>query len=147
MTDELEIADWIKCMILDENRFHKFYSCETKRVDLYVFFISRDDESYMEKNKVELIDGILKWDKLSEIISSYKHYKGHEYSDPKIGVYNIDITSKQDVIEFIQGNDISTEMFKYWRFVKLANDIQFKNSIEMFGRLNSIYMFFNEYNS
>ena len=155
MTDKIEIDDWIKCMIEDENKFHQFYSVENKSVNIYIFFISgTNNVSSVEKIKVELIDGVLMWDKLSGIISSYKQYKGNKYSYPKIGVYNIDITTKPEVLDFISteldadnkddGDDDNDEMFKYWRFVKLDKDIRFKDSIGMFGRLNSIYMFFNE---
>ena len=174
MTDKIEIDDWIKCMIEDENKFHQFYSVENKSVNIYIFFISgTNNVSSVEKIKVELIDGVLMWDKLSGIISSYKQYEGNKYSYPKIGVYNIDITTKPEVLDFISteldadnkedgddgdddddnddsdddgyyGSDGNDEMFKYWRFVKLDKDIRFKDSIGMFGRLNSIYMFFNE---
>ena len=159
MTDKLELDDWIKCMISDENRFNKFYSRENKSVNMYSFFISNWSDglcvSYMEKNKVELVDGIITWDKLDEIILQYKNYKGNKYTDPKIGVYNIDMNTKQDVIEFIHvpetntddithNTDSEEEMFKYWKFVKLNKDIRFKDSIDMFGNLNSIYMFFTE---
>jgi len=173
MTDKLELDDWIKGMISDENRFHKFYSRENKSVNIYIFFISNGSTDmsyvsnglYIEKHKVELENGIITWDKLSEIIVQYKNYKGNKYTDPKIGVYNIDMSTKQDVIEFIHApemnddsddnddidNDedkhIEEEMFKYWKFVKLYKDIRFKDSIEMFGNLNSIYMFFTEDNS
>ena len=109
----------------------------------------------MEKNKVELVDGIITWDKLDEIILQYKNYNGNKYTDLKIGVYNIDMNTKQDVIEFIHVPETNTddithntyseeEMFKYWKFVKLNKDIRFKDSIDMFGNLNSIYMFFTE---
>ena len=165
MDDKIEIDDWIKCMIEDENKFHQFYSVENKSVNIYIFFISgTNNVSSVEKIKVELIDGVLMWDKLSGIISSYKQYKGDKYSYPKIGVYNIDITTKPEVLDFISteldadnnddgdgdssdggdGGDGDGEMFKYWRFVKLDKDIRFKDSIGMFGGLNSIYMFFNE---
>ena len=159
MTDKLELDDWIKCMISDENRFHKFYSRENKSVNIYSFFISNWSDglcvSYMEKNKVELVDGIITWDKLDEIILQYKNYNGNKYTDLKIGVYNIDMNTKQDVIEFIHVPETNTddithntyseeEMFKYWKFVKLNKDIRFKDSIDMFGNLNSIYMFFTE---
>ena len=151
MDDKPEIDDWIKCMIEDENKFSKFYSGENKSVNIYIFFISSEHEvSSVEKIKVELIDGVLMWDKLSGIISSYKQYGGDKYTDPKIGVYNIDITDKSEVLDFIStdsdrdDDECDDEMFKYWRFVKLDKDIRFKESIEMFGRLNSIYMFFNE---
>ena len=159
MTDKLELDDWIKCMISDENRFNKFYSRENKSVNIYSFFISNWSDglcvSYMEKNKVELVDGIITWDKLDEIILQYKNYNGNKYTDLKIGVYNIDMNTKQDVIEFIHVPETNTddithntyseeEMFKYWKFVKLNKDIRFKDSIDMFGNLNSIYMFFTE---
>ena len=180
MTDKLELDDWIKGMISDENRFHKFYSRENTSVNIYIFFISNGSTDmstvsnvlYIEKHKVELENGIITWDKLSEIIVQYKNYKGNKYTDPKIGVYNIDMSTKQDVIEFIHSLEMTDnsdddvdnnddagdnsnetdkhseeEMFKYWKFVKLYKDIRFKDSIEMFGNLNSIYMFFTEDNS
>ena len=150
MNDELEIDDWIKGMIVDENRFRKFYSIENTSVNIYIFFISNESKvCSIEKIKVELTDGILKWDKLSEIISSHKYYNGRTYSEPNIGVYNIDLNTKQDVIEFIQpaytDEYLEEEIFKYWRFVKLNKDIQFKATIEMFSGMNSVYVFFNEY--
>ena len=156
-TDKSEIDDWIKCMIEDENKFRKFYSVENKNVNIYIFFISNGKEVlYVEKNKVELIDGLLMWDRLEEVITKYKKYKGSKYTNPKIGVYNIDINDKAEVVDFISSisdndndnNDNNDnkedEMFKYWRFVKPNKDIRFKDSVEMFGRLNAVYMFFNE---
>lgn len=133
---------WINEINEDEAIFNKFYTSTPNYVNLYITYL--DDNNHIvhiKTSTTSLKDSVLPKSKLIYYISKYSHFHKKKYKCVDIIKYNIDIDSKR-----IQKYIDHSMSYNYLSQVSKTDDIHWKNSVEILHPINSLYIFFKQYN-
>lgn len=145
MSDEEIDDEWLNSYKMLENDYNDFYKKNTENIEMYFFYVNRENElesinkiNYILDNKSKITkDNIIKVIKENQIKNNKK------YKVKYIVKYNITL-EPEEIIHMLNvdnkegDNFISNESYN--------NDIHFSDTVCILQDLNSLYIIFNEVN-
>tara|TARA_B100001094_G_scaffold127562_1_gene123518 strand:+ start:1683 stop:2195 length:513 start_codon:yes stop_codon:yes gene_type:complete len=130
--------EWIKEIDKDENIYKKFYKSAPNYVNLYITYLdSSNNIIHIKTQTTSLKDNILSKTKLIYYISKYSKFHKKKYYCFDLIKYNIDVDSKT-INKYIE----NPESYQYLSNESKILDIYWKDSVEIFHSINSLYIFY-----
>lgn len=141
--DEFEVDndnEWISKMRNNDNLYNDFYQVETKWIKIYSLYVNNKKELvYVNKDSIELNNKILEKSTLISLLKSKSSYNKRNYKIMSLLKYNIDIFP-EDIPYFIK----EPEQYDFLNSTTNINDIKWKDSIDLFQDMNSLYIIYFE---
>ena len=140
--DNLTLDDeWIKKFYEQEKDYTYFYKEPIECVKVLSIFINNENDIIrVSKNQILLDNSNLNKDLLMSFIEKKRNCNGKKYKLYSILKYNIDIDPKE-----LLNNDYNNS--QYLTEQKYITDIEFKDTINFFNDLNTLFLFFKERNN
>ena len=148
-TSEEEDLDtsWIDHFKKDNETYSDFYTEEVTTITL--FFIYIDHKNNIENLSRDLLildkKNTIVRDQLIQLIKHNHIQNNKKYKLTSLFKYNIDI-EPEEIYNFINNKDDSAFNKRVFIQEKYLNDIIYKNTINIFQDLNSLFFIFNEIN-
>ena len=141
--DEFEVendCEWINNIKRSDKLYNDFYQVETKCIKIYCLYVNKDKELvYINKDTIELNNKTLMRNRLISLLKSNSNYNKRNYKIMSLLKYNIDIYP-EDIPYFIK----DPEQYDFLQSNKKINDIPWKDSIDLFQDMNSLYIIYFE---
>jgi len=141
--DEFEVdndCEWINTIKKDDKLYNDFYQVETKCIKVYCLYINENKELvHVNKDNMDLNDKILIKSRLISLLKSNSSYNERKYKIMSVLKYNIDIFP-EDIPYFIK----NPNEYDFLQSNKKLNDIKWRDSIDLFQDMNSLYIIYSE---
>lgn len=146
--DEISDSDidetWINEFKKNEEVYDDFYKDKVEQIKLFYLYVSSTNNvESIKKDSIQLdTDGILKKNKIIELILQHQNYNSIKYKLLSLIRFNMDIEPEQ-IKEFVY----TTNRDKPSQFItseKYLNDIKYSDTIHIFQDLNCLYFIFYE---
>jgi hypothetical protein len=132
--------DWINKIKTENKIYNDFFITENDNVNIKIYYINRKNElCKKELFKTNIVNGILKRDKLLNIIKNNMINKNKKYRLLSIISYNFDLDNN-DIKKYYKDQKDYTFLNVY----KEIKSIKWKKTINYFKNLNDLYIFFVE---
>jgi hypothetical protein len=148
-------TSWIDDFKKDNEKYSEFYTEEVTNITL--FFIYIDHKNNIENLSRELLildkkntiirDQLIQLIKQNHIQNNNNNNNNNKYKYKLTSLlkYNIDI-EPEEIYNFINNKDDSSFNKRFFIQEKYLNDIIYKNTINIFQDLNSLFFIFKEIN-
>ena len=144
-----EDITWIKKYKEENNKYKDFYKEKVVSVKLYFVYINSDKYIRKISNTLFYLEntGIINKDNIISLIKQKQLYNNKKYKLHFLYKFNIDIDTEE--IEHFVKETNSTNMYsnKFFKLESYVNDIEFKDTINIFQDLNAMYFIFHEVNN
>ena len=130
---------WIEEFEELEEKYNIFYYDEISNIKLNLIYLDENRNiKYFKKEKLELKeDNKISQKELIDTIIREKYFKNEKFSLYKIWLYNITI-EPENIDTFIK----NTTDYDFLKKITNLNDINIKNTINMFKNLNTLIILF-----
>jgi len=145
ISDDSDIDEtWINEFKKNEEVYDDFYKDKVEQIKLFYLYVSSTNNvESIKKDSIQLdTDGILKKNKIIELILQHQNYNSIKYKLLSLIRFNMDIEPEQ-IKEFVY----TTNKDKPSQFItseKYLNDIKYSDTIHIFQDLNCLYFIFYE---
>jgi hypothetical protein len=140
-------TSWIEHFKKDNEMYSDFYTEEVNNITL--FFIYIDHKNNIENLSRDLLildrKNTIVRDQLIQLIKQNHTHNNNKYKLTSLLKYNIDL-EPEEIYNFINNKDHSSFNKRFFIQEKYLNDIIYKNTINIFQDLNSLFFIFNEKN-
>ena len=144
-----EDITWIKKYKEENNKYKDFYKEKVVSVKLYFVYINSDKYIRKISNTLFYLEntGIINKDNIISLIKQKQLYNNKKYKLHFLYKFNIDIDTEE--IEHFVKETNSTNLYsnKFFKLESYVNDIEFKDTINIFQDLNAMYFIFHEVNN
>ena len=141
--DEFELDEdneWINRIKNDDQLYNDFYQVETKCIKIYCLYINEKKELvYVNKDSIDLNNKTLIKSRLISLLKSNSNYNKRNYKIMSVLKYNIDIFP-EDIPFFIK----NPKEYDFLQSNKKINDIKWRDSIDLFQDMNSLYIIYSD---
>jgi hypothetical protein len=153
-----EDITWIKKYKEENNKYKDFYKEKVVSVKLYFVYINSDKYIRKISNSLFYLEntGIINKDNIISLIKQKQIYNNKKYKLHFLYKFNIDIDT-EEIEHFVKDSNSpnspnspnSTNMYsnKFFKLESYVNDIEFKDTINIFQDLNAMYFIFHEVNN
>ena len=146
-----EDINWIKKYKEENNKYKDFYKEKVVSVNLYFVYINSNKYIRKISNTLFYLEntGIINKDNIMSLIKQKQIYNNKKYKLYFLYKFNIDIDT-EEIEHFVKEKDINSTNIYSNKFLKLEsymNDIEFKDTINIFQDLNAMYFIFHEINN
>jgi hypothetical protein len=141
--DEFEVDDdceWINKMKKNDKLYNDFYQVETRRIKVYCLYVNNNNELvYINKDSIELNNKVLNKTRLISLLKTKSFYNKRNYKIKSLLKYNIDIFP-EDIPYFIK----EPNEYDFLNSNNNINDMKWRDSIDLFQDMNSLYIIYYE---
>jgi hypothetical protein len=147
-----EDITWIKKYKEENNKYKDFYKEKVVSVKLYFVYINSDKYIRKISNSLFYLEntGIINKDNIISLIKQKQIYNNKKYKLHFLYKFNIDIDT-EEIEHFVKDSNSpnSPNMYsnKFFKLESYVNDIEFKDTINIFQDLNAMYFIFHEVNN
>ena len=130
---------WIEEFEELEEKYNIFYYDEISNIELNLIYLDENRNiKYLKKKRLELKENNkISQKELIDTIIREKFFEGQRFSLDKLWLYNIEI-EPENIDMFIK----NTKDYDFLKKITNLNDINIKNTINMFKNLNSLIILF-----
>ena len=150
--EEEEIdTSWIDHFKKDNETYSDFYTEEVTNITLFFIYINNKNDVENLSRDLMILDrkNTVMRDQLIQIIKQNQNHNNnnnkYKYKLISLLKYNIDI-EPEEIYNFINNKDNSSFNKRFFIQEKYLNDIIYKNTINIFQDLNSLFFIFKETN-
>jgi hypothetical protein len=142
--DDLDTS-WIDAFKKDNETYSDFYTEEVTNITLFFIYIDHKNDIENLSRDLMILDrkNTIGRDQLIQLIKQNQHHNHNKYKLISLLKYNIDIES-EEIYNFINNKDNSSFNKRFFIQEKYLNDIIYKNTINIFQDLNSLFFIFKE---
>ena len=144
--EEEEIdTSWIDNFKKDNETYSDFYTEEVTNITLFFIYINNKNDVENLSRDLMILDrkNTVMRDQLIQIIKQNKIHNNNKYKLISLLKYNIDI-EQEEIYNFINNKDDSSFNNRFFTKEKYLNDINYKNTINIFQDLNSLFFIFKK---
>ena len=145
MTDEFEFEesdDWLDKIKKNDTLFQDFYSEEPKSIKInYLYVNSEKNLVNIKQEKILLTNKKIDKDNLLFLLKRHSNHNNKRYNVSNLLKYNIDIFP-EDIYKFLENPKRYNFIEQYDR----VKDMIWRNTINLFQDMNSLYIVYNEKN-
>jgi len=146
-TSEDEDIDtlWIDNFKKDNEKYSDFYTEEVTNITLFFIYINNKNEIENLSRDLLILDrkNIVARDQLIQLIKQNQIHNNIKYKLFSLLKYNIDI-EPEEIYNVINNTDESSFNKRFFIQEKYLNNIIYKNTINIFQDLNSLFLIFKE---
>ena len=146
-TSEEEEFDtsWIDNFKKDNETYSDFYTEEVTTITLFFIYINNKNDVENLSRDLMILDrkNAVMRDQLIQIIKQNQIHNNNKYKLISLLKYNIDI-EPEEIYNFINNKDDSSFSKRFFIQEKYLNDIIYKNTINIFQDLNSLFFIYKE---
>ena len=148
--EEEEIdTSWIDHFKKDNEKYSDFYTEEVTNITLFFIYINNKNDVENLSRDLMILDrkNTVMRDQLIQIIKQNQNHNNnnnkYKYKLISLLKYNIDI-EPEEIYNFINNKDDSSFSKRFFIQEKYLNDIIYKNTINIFQDLNSLFFIYKE---
>ena len=147
--EEEEIdTSWIDHFKKDNETYSDFYTEEVTNITLFFIYINNKNDVENLSRDLMILDkkNTVMRDQLIQIIKQnqiHNNNNNNKYKLTSLLKYNIDI-EPEEIYNFINNKDDSSFSKRFFIQEKYLNDIIYKNTINIFQDLNSLFFIYKE---
>ena len=144
--DEDIDTSWIDNFKKDNENYSDFYTEEVTNITLFFIYINNKNDVENLSRDLLILDrkNTVMRDQLIQIIKhNQNHNNNNNYKLISLLKYNIDI-EPEEIYNFINNKDDSSFSKRFFIQEKYLNDIIYKNTINIFQDLNSLFFIYKE---
>ena len=144
--DEIDTS-WIDDFKKDNETYSDFYTEEVTNITLFFIYIDHKNDIENLSRDLMILDrkNTIVRDQLIQLIKQNQIHNNNKYKLISLLKYNIDI-EPEEIYNFINNKDDSSFNKRFFIQEKYLNDIIYKNTINIFQDLNSLFFVFKETN-
>ena len=144
--DDLDTS-WIDDFKKDNETYSDFYTEEVTNITLFFIYIDHKNDIENLSRDLMILDrkNTIVRDQLIQLIKQNQIHNNNKYKLISLLKYNIDI-EPEEIYNFINNKDDSSFNKRFFIQEKYLNDIIYKNTINIFQDLNSLFFIFKETN-
>jgi len=133
-------TNWIDEFEWTDKDYEHFYQTQTTKVKLFLLYVNRSNTIiHIKKNLIDISNSTLPKKDLIALVRENMNYNQKNYRPISILQYSMDL-APQNVKNFLN----STDKYDFLSAKDSINSIYWKDSIELFQEMNSLYIIFYE---
>lgn len=138
-------TSWIDNFKKDNETYSDFYTEEVTNITLFFIYINNKNDVENLSRDLMILDrkNTVMRDLLIQIIKQNQIHNNNKYKLISLLKYNIDI-EPEEIYNFINNKDDSSFSKRFFIQEKYLNDIIYKNTINIFQDLNSLFFIYKE---
>ena len=138
-------TSWIDSFKKDNETYSDFYTEEVTNITLFFIYIDHKNEIENLSRDLMILDkkNTVMRDQLIQLIKQNQTHNNNKYKLISLLKYNIDI-EPEEIYNFINNKDNSSFNKRFFIQEKYLNDIIYKNTINIFQDLNSLFFIYKE---
>ena len=138
-------TSWIDNFKKDNETYSDFYTEEVTNITLFFIYINNKNDVENLSRDLMILDrkNTVIRDQLIQIIKQNQIHNNNKYKLFSLLKYNIDI-EPEEIYNFINNKDDSSFSKRFFIQEKYLNDIIYKNTINIFQDLNSLFFIYKE---
>ena len=138
-------TSWIDDFKKDNEKYSDFYTEEVTTITLFFIYINNKNDVENLSRDLMILDrkNTVIRDQLIQIIKQNQIHNNNKYKLTSLLKYNIDI-EPEEIYNFINNKDDSSFSKRFFIQEKYLNDIIYKNTINIFQDLNSLFFIYKE---
>jgi hypothetical protein len=138
-------TSWIDNFKKDNETYSDFYTEEVTNITLFFIYINNKNDVENLSRDLMILDrkNAVMRDQLIQIIKQNQIHNNNKYKLISLLKYNIDI-DPEEIYNFINNKDDSSFSKRFFIQEKYLNDIIYKNTINIFQDLNSLFFIYKE---
>lgn len=138
-------TSWIDNFKKDNENYSDFYTEEVTNITLFFIYINNKNDVENLSRDLLILDrkNIVARDKLIQLIKQTQEHNNIKYKLFTLLKYNIHI-EPEEIYNFINNKDDSSFNKRFFIQEKYLNDIIYKNTINIFQDLNSLFFIYKE---
>lgn len=138
-------TSWIDHFKKDNEKYSDFYTEEVTNITLFFIYINHKNDVENLSRDLMILDrkNTVVRDQLIQIIKQNQTHNNNKYKLISLLKYNIDI-EPEEIYNFINNKDDSSFSKRFFIQEKYLNDIIYKNTINIFQDLNSLFFIYKE---
>ena len=138
-------TSWIDNFKKDNETYSDFYTEEVTNITLFFIYINNKNDVENLSRDLMILDrkNTVMRDQLIQIIKQNQIHNNNKYKLFSLLKYNIDI-EPEEIYNFINNKDDSSFSKRFFIQEKYLNDIIYKNTINIFQDLNSLFFIYKE---
>ena len=142
-------TSWIDNFKKDNEKYSDFYTEEVTNITLFFIYINNKNDVENLSRDLMILDrkNTVMRDQLIQIIKQNQNHNNnnnkYKYKLISLLKYNIDI-EPEEIYNFINNKDESSFSKRFFIQEKYLNDIIYKNTINIFQDLNSLFFIYKE---
>ena len=141
-------TSWIDNFKKDNEKYSDFYTEEVTTITLFFIYINNNNDVENLSRDLMILDkkNTVMRDQLIQIIKQnqiHNNNNNNKYKLTSLLKYNIDI-EPEEIYNFINNKDESSFSKRFFIQEKYLNDIIYKNTINIFQDLNSLFFIYKE---
>jgi len=138
-------TSWIDDFKKDNDKYSDFYTEDVTTITLFFIYINNKNDIENLSRDLMILDrkNIIIRDQLIHIIKQNQIHNNNKYKLISLLKYDIDI-EPEEIYNFINNKDDSSFSKRFFIQEKYLNDINYKNTINIFQDLNSLFFIFKE---
>ncbi len=132
--------DWINTIEKEDNLYNDFYLEKNNNITLNLIYINKDNNiEYIKKEKFFLTNQTIPKEKLLYLLKTKSTFQNNKYSLLSIIQYNINLLP-EDVNDYL----LNPKKYIFFKLCKTLDEIKWKDSINLFKDINSLYLIYYE---
>ena len=144
MEDDIELdLTWVNQHKDEEMLYKDFYKEKVASIKLMFIHVDLENTITHIKNDILFLDsnGLINKDYLISLIKTHQTYKNTKYKIKSLYKFNIDINAEEINDYILDHGDYSNRFFSKEKYL---NNIYFKDTINIFQDLNTLFFVFHE---
>ena len=137
---EEENDDWLEKIKKNDELYNDFYSEEPSSIKINYLYINQSNELVnIKQENILLTNKKVSKDNLLFLLKKHSNHSNKKYSISSMLKYNIDIFP-EDIYSFLK----DPKKFDFIQEFTKIQDLTWRNTINLFQDMNSLYIFYNE---